>query len=314
LGGVRGWVGGSLGVLVHCSLRGGAIVIVCVVQNPFCPGFGVLFPGKQSGIMGQLTFWWLSSVLLAIVTAYFGYLIWVVFKQKRLSEIQKDFVNNMAHEFKTPLATIALSAQMLEKMNVHNPHFDHVKYITAIKEESARLKKQVENTLHLSTENAADFQLKIETVSISALLEALINQLRNNPVFAALSIDFENNSHNDRVIGDAFHLENMFFNLIENAFKYNKNDRKLVSIRLENKDHRLVVAITDNGIGISAEKQKLIFNKFYRLNTGNLHDQKGFGLGLYYVQQIVRAHQGKVIVESQLHKGSSFSIYLPVSV
>src|SRR5690606_34917702 len=136
--------------------------------------------------------------------------------------------------------------------------------------------------------NAHDFHLTKEPVHISALLEALIRQLKNNPVFGTLSIDLENNSQNDRIIGDAFHLENIFFNLIENAFKYNENDQKLVHIRLENKDHRLIVTITDNGFGISAEKQKLIFNKFYRVNTGNLHDQKGFGLGLYYVQQIVK--------------------------
>lgn len=272
--------------------------------------FGVQFTNREAQILNQMGIWSFSSVVLLLVIVFFAYSLFVILKQKRLSEIQKDFINNMTHEFKTPIATIAVSAEVLKDPNiVHQPE-RLFNYTTIIENENKRLKQHVERVLQMAKLDKEDIELKKETINLHEIIQEVVAgmqvalQERNGALTLQLQADRSD------IQADRHHLTNVIYNLLDNAIKYCK-DNPVITIRTREEAKGIVLELQDNGIGISAENQKRIFQKFYRVPTGNVHDVKGFGLGLNYVKQIVEAHRGRITLESGVDKGCTFRVFIP---
>lgn len=273
--------------------------------------FGVQFPNREAHIINQMGIWSFSSVVLLLVIVFFAYTLFVILKQKRLSEIQKDFINNMTHEFKTPISTIAVSTEVLKDPNIVNQPERLFSYASIIEKENTRLKNQVERVLQMARLDKEDIGLKKESTNIHHLLEEAIRNstvaLREKGGEVTTSLQ----ASKPEVQVDKLHVTNTFSNLIDNAIKY-CTGKPEIFIQTLNRNNGIVIEIQDNGIGISTENQKRVFQKFFRVSTGNVHDVKGFGLGLSYVKTIVEAHGGSIDLKSEPGKGSKFSIYFPV--
>jgi two-component system, OmpR family, phosphate regulon sensor histidine kinase PhoR len=273
--------------------------------------FGVQFPNREAHLINQMGIWSFSSVVLLIVIVFFGYTLFVILKQKRLSEIQKDFINNMTHEFKTPISTIAVSTEVLKDPNiVHQPE-RLLNYTTIIEKENTRLRQQVERVLQMARLDKEDIGLKKEMVDVHHIVEDAIKNTSTALHEKYGSISCNLRAERPMLEADKLHLTNVLYNLIDNAIKYCKSAPHII-IRTNGTGRHLILEIEDNGIGISPENQKRVFQKFFRVPTGNVHDVKGFGIGLNYVKSIIEAHKGNIRLESELGKGSIFKISLPV--
>jgi two-component system phosphate regulon sensor histidine kinase PhoR len=278
--------------------------------NHYAYYFGVQFPNREAHMLNQLGIWSFSSFVLLVVIIFFGYTLFVILKQKRLSEIQKDFINNMTHEFKTPISTIALSTEVLkDPAIIHQPE-RLFNYTTIIEKENSRLKQHVERVLQMARLDKEDIGLKKEIVDVHLLIHEAIRNNQHALLEKNGNITCEFGASRHQAEADKLHLTNAFSNLIDNSIKYSKAIPQIV-IRTENLNGNIIVTVTDNGIGISNENQKRVFQKFYRVPTGNVHDVKGFGLGLSYVKTIVESHRGSIRLESELGKGCTFRICLP---
>lgn len=272
--------------------------------------FGVYFPNKTSTLAGDMWIWGFSSFVLLIVITFFGYTLSAIFRQKKLSEIQKDFINNMTHEFKTPISTIALSSDVLQSDGILSQPERLTQYAQIIKKESTRLQNQVDTVLQMATVEKETINLNLQEINLNELIEQSVQSARLN-LKEGGHIEFESDIENCMIKADKVHLTNIIYNLLDNAIKYNDH-RQQISVELKNKDYAIELSITDNGKGIDKKEHDLIFKKFYRVPTGNVHNVKGFGLGLYYVRMMVEAHQGKIHVESS-NGGTTFVINLPRS-
>lgn len=272
--------------------------------------FGVQFPNREAHLLNQMGIWTFSSVVLLLVIVFFAYTLFVILKQKRLSEIQKDFINNMTHEFKTPISTIAVSTEVLKQPDIIRQPDRLMNYTAIIEKENSRLKHHVERVLQMAQLDKEDHGYKKESIDVHQLLDDAISNTCITMREDAGTIAFHKNADRAGISGDQLHLTNVFSNLIENALKYCKGSAE-ISIRTQNHDRGITVEVSDNGIGISRENQKRIFQKFYRVPTGNVHDVKGFGLGLSYVKTVVEGHGGSVSVRSELGRGSTFCVQLP---
>jgi two-component system, OmpR family, phosphate regulon sensor histidine kinase PhoR len=269
------------------------------------------FPTKSSLIWSGLWSILLLSLLFAsIIIACFGYTISVIFRQKKLSEMKTDFINNMTHEFKTPIATISLAADSIAHQNIINNPDKIRKFVDMIKQENKRMHGQVEKVLQMAQIERDTMNLNLTPID----LHDAINQAVGN-----ISLQVEKkegivttNFNADRPIieGDVNHISNVINNLLDNANKYSP-EKPDISVSTRNVSNGVEITISDKGIGMSKEARKRIFEKFYRVHTGNVHDVKGFGLGLAYVKTIVTAHQGSIDVKSELGKGSSFVVFFP---
>lgn len=272
--------------------------------------FAVQFPYLQASLISQMGIWGFSSAVTLVVILFFGYTLFVILRQRRLSEIQKDFINNMTHEFKTPISTIAISAQVLKDPTIAQSPDRLLNYATIIDNENQRLRQQVERVLQVARLDRDDIGLKPEALAMHALIDAAVQTRR-------LGLDGEIHTRleasRDLLRGDRLHLSNVLYNLLDNAVKYTTT-RPQVTIRTSNPDEaHIEIEVTDNGIGIVAAEKKKIFEKFYRVSTGNVHNVKGFGLGLSYVKEMVARHHGRIAVESEPGKGSTFRIILPLA-
>ncbi len=272
--------------------------------------FAVQFPGLQANLISQMGIWGFSSAVLLVVIFFFVYTIFVILKQKRLSEVQRDFINNMTHEFRTPISTIAISSEVLRDPGiVHQPE-RLLNYSTIIQTEASRLQQQVERVLQMAQVEKSNVGLKLEVLNLHALIhEAVANhqpalETTGGQIFLDLSA-----SH-PIVMGDKLHLANVFYNLLDNAFKYN-HGQPLITLKTLQEGNRIRISIGDNGIGIPSDALKRVFKKFYRVPTGNIHNVKGFGIGLSYVKWISEKLGGSISVESKAGKGSVFHIILP---
>jgi two-component system, OmpR family, phosphate regulon sensor histidine kinase PhoR len=279
--------------------------------NHYAYYFGVQFPNREAHLINQLGIWSFSSFVLLVMIIFFSYTLFVILKQKRLSEIQKDFINNMTHEFKTPISTIAVSTEVLKDPNIIHQPERLLNYTTIIEKENARLKQQVERVLQMARLDKEDIGLKKEVIDVhQIILDAIKNTSHaiedKNGSFA---VEFQSPVH--QIEADRLHISNVFHNLFDNAIKYSK-DSPHISIRTKKINGNISIEVQDNGIGISADNLKRVFQKFYRVPTGNIHDVKGFGLGLSYVKTIVEAHKGNIRLESTLGEGSVFTITLPL--
>lgn len=267
--------------------------------------FAVHLPDKQLELFGDLKLWTISSILVLLISVYFVYMIWMVFRQKRLSELQRDFVNNMAHEFSTPISSIHGAAQLLLKKDELDK-----RYVEIIRQESERLQMQVERSLEINTIGGHHNLLEKKPVHLDPVIRSCVDKTRIR-MQDGFQIAYQNDSESDLVVADAYHVESIFQNLIENAYKYRKSDTGSLEITLFTEADWLKIAFRDHGIGMDQKELKNIFRRFYRISSGNIHQHKGFGLGLYYVKRIVDLHGGKVRVESTKDKGSIFTIAIP---
>lgn len=270
--------------------------------------FSVNFPSKEMAVLARIKVWSASSIVTLFVIVFFMYTLFIVFKQKRLSEVQKDFINNMTHEFKTPISTITLSSNVLKNPEIiKNP--ERLKnYANIINDEALRLKKQVERILQMTAVDKIN--LKWEVLDIHQAIEESVKIIHPSLSNKNGKVIFQLNALNSLAKVDRLHITNVLYNLFDNAIKYNENN-PLIEISTQNEGRYIKIRIKDNGIGIPAEALKKIFEKFYRVPTGNIHNVKGFGLGLNYVREILRLHKGKIFVESELNMGSEFLISLP---
>lgn len=268
--------------------------------------FGVFFPDRRRFLNSQLSIWTVSSILLLLVLIFLGYIVFLVLKQKRLSEIQKDFVNNMTHEFKTPLASIQLSSEVLKNPNIiHNPQ-RLLNYATIINNEASQLTLHVERVLQMAHSEKGNIQLKKENFVWQDLIRDASAKFSDEHLGikkAHIILDLPDKDVVFR--GDRLHLTNVLNNLIDNAIKYCDKKPEIIVYLREN-EGTITLTIKDNGIGIDKMHHKMLFRKFYRVPTGNIHNVKGFGLGLNYVAIITKAHNGIVSCNSEPGSGSEF--------
>lgn len=275
----------------------------------------VNFPNKKSYLLksnSQLLK--ASFFFILLIAVAFGASLLIIFKQKKLSELKTDFINNMTHELKTPVATISLATEMLNKEKVRDDKDKVLNYNKIISVENKRLGSHIERVLQIAQLDKDELKLKKETVDINEIINDLIIkfQLRLDDVKAEITTDLKADKTKFRA--DKTHIINMFSNLLDNAIKYSSDERKLkIEISTKNVKDSIVFKITDNGIGMAKTDQKKIFTKFYRVPTGNIHNVKGFGLGLSYVKTIIEAHKGSIDVNSESNKYTTFIVTLPTT-
>ncbi|MFZ9187207.1 MAG: sensor histidine kinase [Algoriphagus sp.] len=271
----------------------------------------VYFPEKTSHVFRQV---WLpisSSILFILVIIFcFYYAIRIILKQKALSDIKNDFINNMTHEFKTPLATVSLAVEALQDPELSNQDTFRNRYLGIIREENKRLVTQVEKVLQAAALDRNEFNLKLESIHLPAMLQACMDQFALQVENRGGKIEFISEMKDPYIVGDVFHLTHLFNNLLDNANKYSPSNPN-IRVAVKEQGPEVQINLQDQGIGMSRDAAKKIFDKFYRVPTGNVHDVKGFGLGLSYVKTMLEAHHGTIQVQSELGKGSTFTINLP---
>lgn len=278
--------------------------------------FTVYFPEIQdTTTYGQLeglnSPYFYLLIIVVLVLIFFGYALSVIIRQKRLSEVKNDFINNMTHELKTPISTIGLSSEMIMRTDFKKDPEKLKQYAGIIYKENKRLEHQVERVLNIAKLDKEAVTLKKELYNIHELLEEAKENFEFNQAENGGEISL-NLFATDYVIKvDPVHISNVIYNLIDNAIKYSDKTPK-IQINTSSDKRYLTIEIEDNGIGIKREDQKMIFDKFYRVPTGNIHNVKGFGLGLYYVKLIVDEHEGIINVKSTVGKGTTFTIKLPI--
>lgn len=274
----------------------------------------VYFPSKNGYIFSSIKFMIPSFAFTFILLVIFLYTIILAFKQKKLTEMKNDFINNMTHEFKTPISTISLAAQMLNDDSVRKSSSMLQHISSVINDETKRLRFQVEKVLQMSMFDRQKAMLKLQDIDANVAIANVVHTYKIKVEKYGGKIESLLLAENSTVHVDEMHFTNVIFNLLDNALKYRREDVPL-SLVVSTRDlpnDRLEISIQDNGIGIKKENLKKIFEKFYRVSTGNRHDVKGFGLGLAYVQKMVTELKGDIRVESEINNGSIFIITLPL--
>lgn len=274
----------------------------------------VNFPTKDSFIYQEVSFLVPAMVFSVILLITFIIIISIVIRQKKLSEMKSDFMNNMTHELKTPVSTISLAAQMLKDTAVmKSPEmFKHISGV--INDETERLSFQVEKVLQMSLFEKQKATLKMKPIEMNDIIITVANTFKLKVEKFGGNIDIDLEATDSLVDADKMHITNVIFNLLDNAVKYRRENIPLeLMIRTRNTNsNKLIISIEDNGIGIKKDDLKKVFERFFRVSTGNKHDVKGFGLGLAYVKKIVTDHKGTIKVESEINEGSKFIITLPL--
>jgi len=276
------------------------------------PNFLLLsFPEVSSHLYKSILLLLAGSVIFTlIILVTFSVTIWVIIHQKKTSEIKSDFINNMTHEFKTPIATISLAVDSIENPKILSLP-DKIKYFTGIiRDENRRMNKQVENVLQMAMIDKKDFNLQIREINAHDIIQRSGDHFKLQIEKKMGNIILNLNAPNPVIENDEIQFFNIINNLIDNAIKYS-NESPEVKITTNNASDGINITVQDNGIGISKEAQEKIFDKFYRVSSGNIHNVKGFGLGLSYVKAIVQTFGGKISLKSEPGKGSIFEVYLP---
>ena len=250
-------------------------------------------------------------VIVVLVLLFFGYAMIVIFRQKRLSEVKTDFINNMTHELKTPISSIGLSSEMIMRADTATESEKIQQYAGLIFKENKRLEHQVERVLNIAKLDREEVILKKQALDMHELLEEVKDSFEFNQNEVGGKITLNLNAETSVLHVDPVHISNVAYNLIDNAIKYCKQTPEIV-VSTSTDKRGFVLQIEDNGIGIRRDDLKMVFDKFYRVPTGNLHDVKGYGLGLYYVKKIIEEHDGSVQVRSTFGKGTTFTVYLPI--
>lgn len=267
--------------------------------------FGIRFPNQTGYVVEQLDGWIWSTGAVLLLVLVFGYTLIIVLRQRRLTEIQRDFINNVTHELQTPVSTIRIASDVLQQDEIRHQPDRFRQYARVLSEESRRLQKQINNVLHLArsehTENQSGrFALNLTPVNLHDVLAETAQTYQPHVTLELIATQ-------PILMADRHHLENVVHNLVDNAIKYS-NGTPQVMLRTKTEGDKLVWSVQDNGIGIAPKYHKAIFRQFFRVPTGHIHNAKGFGLGLYYVHKIVRAHHWKLHLTSEVGQGSCFSI------
>lgn len=277
------------------------------------PGKLILYFPKKSSVVWGGDVWrtlLASFISSAIVLFCFVYTVNVILTQKKLSEMKTDFINNMTHEFKTPIATISLAADSMTNPSIIKNEDKIKRFARIIKQENKRMNNQVEKVLQMASLDKQDFTLNITTVNVHDVIEQAVMNARLQVEHKNGEVSTDLQAKEVDIEADATHLSNIINNLLENANKYSPENPK-ISVHTRNVLGSVEVIVKDHGIGMSKDARKHIFDKFYRVHTGNIHDVKGFGLGLSYVKAMMDAHKGRIKVKSELGKGSSFILSFP---
>lgn len=280
-------------------------------QNDF---LYVYFPDTRGFILRNMWTVFASSIMLILMIGGIFYTsVNTMLKQKKLANIKNDFINNMTHEFKTPISTISLAVEVMKDNEVKKDNNKMNRYLNIIQDENRRLGTQVEKVLQMALLDKGEVKLKLETVNIHETIEQVLTNLSVQIEQKNGEVTLELDADSPEIEADEVHLTNIIYNLLDNANKYSPESPN-ITIKTENTEGLLKISISDKGIGMSKEQLNKIFERFYRVPTGNLHDVKGFGLGLSYVKKMVESHHGTIHVESKLGEGSKFEVYLPLKM
>jgi len=270
--------------------------------------FVVRFPGRESFLLTNMNMTVLFSIIAILSVLFFLYTIWIVVRQERTSQLQKDFINNMTHEFKTPISSIKIAADVFSKSEFVKDDPRLSKYASIITDQNQRLNDQVEKVLNIVRLEKDSFELKKEPIDVNLAIRDIIKNESGR--LSKDNIVFDHEDEVMEIFADPLHFTNVITNIIDNAVKYSNSEPK-IAIKSVQKGNKNIISIEDNGIGIDKEKLKNIFDKFYRVSTGDVHDVKGFGLGLFYVKNICNAHGWTIDVKSEPNQGTTFSIKIP---
>ena len=274
----------------------------------------IYFPNKSEYVWGSVWRNLLAALLFtAIIMFCFGYTINVIFEQKKLSEMKGDFINNMTHEFKTPIATISLAADSITNPSILGSPNKVKRFADIIRQENRRMNSQVEKVLQMARIDKRDFDLKLTPLNMHQVIEGAVANFTLQVEKRDGKLEMDLQASTPTIEGDLTHVTNIIHNLMDNANKYSP-EKPEITLRTRNVRNGVEVTVEDKGMGMNREALKNIFDKFYRVHTGDLHDVKGFGLGLSYVKAIMTAHKGQIDVKSTLGKGSKFILFFPFKV
>jgi len=271
----------------------------------------VVFPRKTNYVLGSMGLMLGGSGLfLLIIMSTFALSLWFIIRQKKTSRMQADFINNMTHEFKTPIATISLAADTISNSRVISDEEKVRHFVGMIKKENSRMNRQVETILQIATLDRQDMDFTFGRTDLHDVIRQAIDTIEIQVADRGGVISRHLDADNSIITGDAEHLRNLVHNLLDNANKYSDREPQ-ISVRTRSNNSGIFLSVEDKGIGMSKAVQHRVFERFYRETTGNIHNVKGFGLGLNYVKAITDAHGGTVTVESEEGKGSTFTVFLP---
>lgn len=269
--------------------------------------FSIRFPDKTSYLISSLRFWYLLTFALIIILLVYVYSIYTIIQQKKFSELQRDFINNMTHEFKTPLSSILLASEALTKHDTIQGNPKLQTYTSIITNQSYKLNNHIEKILNIAKNDASGLSLKPQKIILLPLILEIINTIKQKNENITIQIEIENSTS---IIADEFHFTNIIYNILDNSIKYcETNPHIIISAYKDSKG--LYLTCKDNGMGISAKNLPHIFDKFYRVNTKKNEEINGFGLGLFYVKKIVQQHNWKISVENNTDKGITLTLFFP---
>jgi two-component system phosphate regulon sensor histidine kinase PhoR len=271
----------------------------------------VVFPERTNYVLGYITWIFIGSMGFSLfILSTFAFSLYFIVRQKKITEMKADFINNMTHEFKTPIATISLAADTITNPKVIRDESKVKHFISMIKKENSRMNKQVETILQIASLDKKEIEFSFRDVSIHSIIERAVDTIEIQVQQKHGVIRLNLNAKDPDIVGDEEHLTNLVHNLLDNAIKYSNGSPEII-ISTSDDTKGIKMSVEDNGIGMSKSVQSRIFERFYRQSSGNIHDVKGFGLGLNYVRAIIGAHHGDITVTSEPGKGSRFDIFLP---
>ncbi len=280
------------------------------VNEKYTNYFGIHFPDRSSYFNSRLSIWYFLTGLLILVVFFFGYTLAIIIRQRQLSEVQKNFINNLTHELKTPISSIGLSAKVINDKKILESPKRLFEYARIIQEQNTRLSKNVEKVLTLASVEKSRIKLNLEDIKADQFLEEAIKTFKQSSSGQKAKITSKLNGAKVKIQADKFHFNNLISNVLENAVKYCEISPE-IQVKFKKRKNSFELSFTDNGIGIPREYRKKIFKKFYRIPTGNVHNVKGFGLGLDYVHKIIKAHNWKIKVDDNPSGGSIFTLSIP---
>ena len=298
------------GILINANDKEETSNYTFPTNDSYTNYFAIHFPDQTAYFNSRLSIWYFLTGLLVVVLFFFGYTLSVIIRQRQLSEIQKNFINNLTHELKTPISSIALSASVINDKKILDNPKRLFEYARIIQDQNTRLSKNVEKVLNLASLEKNRIHLKKEEVELKTFVEETCDSFKQNNNGQRAKLELRFHHHTPIIYADKFHFSNLITNILENAVKYCELDPK-IRIDISETKKSWYLSFTDNGIGIPHEHRKKIFKKFYRIPTGNVHNVKGFGLGLDYVYKIVKAHNWKIKVDDNPTGGSIFTLIIP---
>lgn len=269
--------------------------------------FSIRFPDKTTYLISSLRFWYLLTSALIIILLVYVYSIYTIIQQKKFSELQRDFINNMTHEFKTPLSSIVLASEALRKQEIIKENPKLQTYAAIITDQSHKLNHHIEKVLNIAKNDASGLSLKLQTVVLLPVIEEIAENIKQKNDNVLIKINVEDHIS---ILADGFHFTNVVYNILENSIKYCKTNPE-INISSDKDSKGLYLRFKDNGMGIPEKNINHIFDKFYRVNSNKSDEINGFGLGLFYVKKVVREHRWKITVENNSDKGITVTLFFP---